>query len=204
MTRQVTNLWVMILYSLTIQFLTPPLLARRFFFFFNISWRALHSGTPHFTYHQKLLIFPVFWPPQNPYLPLYLRKLDLLFISAILVPLISSLSLKICRYCSKKLISTPSMNIQSFSLSLSSIANLKKKDFIATICPHHQQIWEKRKFLLQKNSIADLFQQFYKTSSTSGFFGSQVEPACFHCLPGFKIFPVFIITGPDWRPVPGF
>ena len=175
-----------------------------FFFFFNISWRALHFGTPHFTYHQRLFIFPVFWPPQNPYLPLYLRKLDPLFISAILVPLISSFSLKICRYCSKKLISTPRMNIQSFSLSLSSIANLKKKDFIATICPHHQQIWEKRRFLLQKNSIADLFQQFYKTSSTSGFSGSQVELASFYCLSVFKIFSVFIITGPDWRLVPGF
>ena len=83
-------------YSLTIQFPTPPLLATRFFYFIyflllHLLKLALHSGTPHFTYHQRLFIFPAFWPPQNPYLPLYLKKLDPLFISAIpsSIPLIS-------------------------------------------------------------------------------------------------------------------
>ena len=109
-----------------------------------------------------------------------------------------SFSLKICRYQyhSKKLISTPSMNIQSFSLSQAQPI-LRKKTLLQQSILTINKFEKKEDFYCKKNSIAVLFQQFYKIGSTFSFFGSQVEPVGFYCLPVFKVFLVFIITGPD-------
>ena len=186
-------------YSLTIQFPTPPLLATRWFLFLSFFFLFFTSREEHstptlptlFTINDSLffqsfglheiLIFLSISGSQIHYLSLQYHHQFLSFLS---------FSLKICRYHSKKLISTPSMNIQSFSLSQAQPI-LRKKTLLQQSVLTINRSEEKRRFLLQKNSIADLFQQFYKTGSTSGFSGSQVEPAGFYCFPVFNIFSVF-------------
>ena len=184
----------MILYFLTIQFPTPPLLATQFFFFLH-----LLKGIPlrHSSLYlpSKTLYFSSLWAStkslssslsqevRSHYLSLQYHHQFLSFLS---------FSLKICRYQyhSKKLISTPSMNIQSFSLSQAQPI-LRKKTLLQQSILTINRSEKKEDFYCKKSFIADLFQQFYKTGSTFGFSGSQVEPADFYCLSVFKVFLVF-------------
>ena len=104
-----------------------------------------------------------------------------------------SSSLKICRYHSKMPISTPSINIQSFSLSQAQLI-LRKKTLLQKTVLTISRSEKKIRFLLQKKlhcrSVSG-FQQFCKTGPTFPVFGSQVEPVSLHCLPILKLFPVF-------------
>ena len=149
MTRQVTDL--LLLYQ-PINFPTPPLLATRllfplsFFFSFplihgihtiNLALHCVHSPLylPSTDYFSTLFVLhkihiSLSFSPS-------LRKLDLLLISTIpsSVPLFLIEDLQIP-------LQDANFNAKHKHLvifSLSSIVNLKKKDFITKIYPHHQQ-----------------------------------------------------------------
>ena len=149
MTRQVTDL---LLLCQSINFPTPPLLATRLLSFFNLFFFPLIHGIHpinlalHYV-HSPLYLpsidyFSTLCPPQNSYLPFFLslsQEVRSIALSLQYHHRFLSSSLKICRYHSKMPISTPSINIQSVSLSQAQPI-LRKKDFIAKVYSHHQQI----------------------------------------------------------------
>ena len=128
MTRQVTDL--LLLYQ-SINFPTPPLLARRllfiylfiYLFFSNTRYTPHKSSTPLRTLPTLLTINRKFFHSLSstkfisPFLslPLSQEVRSIAYLYNTIIGLSSSL--KICRYHSKMPISTPSINIQSFSLS---------------------------------------------------------------------------------------
>ena len=143
MTSQVTNLLLLYQSTFSLHHSQPHIYS-----FFNLFFFFFFSNTPHKSS-----------TPLSPLLTLLTIKDSLffqfvglhkififLFISGSQIYCLSlqyhhwflSSSLKICRYHSKMPISTPSINIQSVSLSQAQPI-LRKKDFIAKICPHHQQ-----------------------------------------------------------------
>ena len=150
MTRQVTNL--LLLYQSTFPLHPSQPHVYSFFnlFFFslihgihtiNLALHYVHSPLylPSKDYFSTLLSSTKFISPLSLSLSLSLSGSQIYCLSLQYHHRFLSSSLKIYRYHSKMPISTPSINIQSISLSQAQPI-LRKKDFIAKIYSHHQQI----------------------------------------------------------------
>ena len=136
MTRQVIDLLLFYQYTFPLHHSQPHV-----YYLFNFIYLFIFSNT---RYTHLIDQHSIEYTPQNPYLSLLGSQIYcFICLSLQYHHRFLSSSLKICRYHSKMLISMPSMNIQLFFLSQAKPilrTNLKKKDFIAKICPHHQQI----------------------------------------------------------------
>ena len=200
MTRQVTNL--LLLYQ-SINFRTPPLLATRLLFLYFLFFSPLIHGIHLIKLALHCIHSPLYLPSKryfssllsstkfiSPFLSLSFLGSQIYCLSLQYHHWFLSSSLKICRYHSKMLISTPSMNIQSFSLSQAQPI-LRKKTLLQKNVLTISRSKKKEDFYCKKSSIADLFQQYCKIGSTFLVFGSQVEPAGLHYLPVLKLFSIF-------------
>ena len=148
MTRQVTNLLLLYQSTFPLHPSQPHVCSffNLFFFFSNTRYTHHKSSTPLRTLPTLLTIKRLFFHSSVLHkihislsLSLSLSGSQIYCLSLQYHHRFLSSSLKICRYHSKMPISTPSINIQSVSLSQAQPI-LRKKDFIAKIYSHHQQI----------------------------------------------------------------
>ena len=165
MTRQVTDL--LLLYQ-SINFPTPPLLATRLLSFFNLFFfpliHGIHhkSSTPLRTLTILLTINRLFFHSLSstkfisPFLSLPFSGSQIYCLSLQYHHRFLSSSLKICRYHSKMPISTPSIYIQSFSLSQAQPI-LRKKTLLQKSVLTISRIEKKNKIFTAKKAPLQIY-----------------------------------------------